>query len=301
MMNEFTLKKLAKPLILLATLIWGTAFVVMKNTLDSVPVFWLLTVRFLLAAVLLALIFFRRWKGMPRRYFLYGGVLGALLFCAYTAQTFGLAGTTPGKNAFLTASYCVIVPFLHQAVDHRPADRWNVLAAALCVAGIGIVSVGSALAMTRGDALTLLGGFCFAAHIVAVARFMRGRDVFLLTTLQFFSAGAASLVCALLFQPVPAALPAGALLRLLYLTVAATAGALLFQNVGQKYTEPAAASVLLALEAPMGVLFSVLLYAERPTARMLLGFVLIFIAVLCSETRFSFLRKRVDKAGVARL
>lgn len=297
-MNDATIKKLAKLFLLLATLIWGTSFVVMKNTLGSMPVFCLLAFRFLLAAAILALVFIKRWKRVDRSYFFCGGVMGLLLLCAYVTQTFGLAGTTPGKNAFLTAVYCVIVPFLYWIVGRQRPDRYNILAALLCIGGIGLVSLDAGLTMTRGDALTLAGGFFFAAHMVSVASFSRERDVFLLTVVQFAAAGLAALVCALLFESVPAGLRGSAVASLLYLTFAATCGALLFQNIGQKYTEPAAASVLLSLEAPFGVLFSFFFYAERPTGRMILGFILIFIAVLCSETKLSFLknlRKRVDK------
>ena len=56
-MNESAvLKKLAKPLILLATLVWGSSFFVMKNTLDHVPVFFLLAIRFTIAALILFVI-----------------------------------------------------------------------------------------------------------------------------------------------------------------------------------------------------------------------------------------------------
>lgn len=294
-MQEATLKKTAKLMLVIAPLIWGSSFVIMKNTLDSVPVYFLLSVRFLAASAFLALLFVKRWKYVDRSYFICGGVLGFFLFCAYSAQTYGLAGTTPGKNAFLTAVYCIIVPFLYWLVAKKRPDKYNILASILCVGGIGLVSLNSALAMTRGDALTLLGGFFYAAHMTAVAKFAKGRDIFLLTTVQFASAGIISLCCTLLFEAPPAALPGSAVVSLIYLTFLATAGALLFQNIGQKYTEPAAAAVLLSLEAPFGVFISMIFYSERPTARMFIGFALIFMAVLCSETKFAFLKKRVDK------
>ena len=91
------------------------------------------------APVLLALMFTWRLKGLSGRVVRRGAVLGVLLFLAYTAQTFGLKGTTPGKNAFLTAVYCVLVPFFYWAFAHRRPDRYNLLAAALCVAGVGLV------------------------------------------------------------------------------------------------------------------------------------------------------------------
>lgn len=290
-MNEALLQRLAKPLLILATLIWGGSFVVMKHTLDSLPVLTLLAFRFLAACVILSLLFIRRWKAMDRQTLGMGCVMGLLLFLAYTAQSYGLAGTTPGKNAFLTAVYCVIVPFLSWLLFRSRPDRYNLAAAFLCIGGIGLVSLDGAFSISRGDALTLLCGFFYAAHILSVSHFSRQRDIFLLTTIQFGASGLLALAAAVVLGVPVAPPPPQAWQGLAYLTLAATCGALLFQNVGQTYTTPAAASVLLSLEAPFGVLFSVLLYGERPTVKMLLGFALIFAAVVCSETRFEFLKK----------
>ena len=293
-MSENTLKKLAKPMIVLATLIWGSTFFILKDTLDDVDLMFLLAFRFTLAAALLALVFWRHWRGVDRSYWWRGGVLGALMFAAYAVQNYGLMDTTPGKNAFFTAVYCVIVPFLYWAMDRRRPSRWNVLAALLCVAGIGFVSWDGGLALSAGDLLTLLGGFLYACHIAAVAKFSQGRDIFPLTVIQF---GATALCCwagTLFTRGIPVdGLPPQAWWVLLYLAVAATSVALLFQNVGQKYTDPSSAALLLALEAPFGVAFSVLFGAESPAPLMYLGFFLIFLAIVCSETQFKFLRRSV--------
>ena len=294
-MNENTLKKLAKPMIVLATLIWGSTFFILKDTLDDVDLMFLLAFRFTLAAGILALVFWKRWRAMDPGYLWRGGVMGVLLAAAYTVQNYGLMDTTPGKNAFFTAVYCVIVPFLYWAVDRLRPSRWNVLAAVLCVAGIGFVSWDGGLALSGGDLLTLLGGFLYACHIVAVAKFSQGRDIFILTVLQFAATALCCWAGTLLFtHGIPlGGLPARAWWVLLYLAIAATSVALLFQNVGQKYTDPSSAALLLALEAPFGVAFSVLFGAESPAPLMYLGFALIFLAVVCSETQFKFLRRPV--------
>lgn len=291
-MSEALLKKAAKPLIVVATLIWGSTFFIMKDTLDNVDLMFLLAFRFTFAAVLLALVFWKRWKGIDPSYWWRGGLMGVFLFAAYAVQNYGLMDTTPGKNAFFTAVYCVIVPFLYWAVDRTRPDKFNVLAAALCVAGIGFVSWDGGLALTMGDLLTLCGGFLFACHIVAVSKFSQGRDIFLLTVIQF----ASTALCCWVGTAVTGGFPGGGLPAqawgvLLYLAVAATTLALLFQNIGQKYTNPSSAAVLLALEAPFGVAFSVIFTEESPTPFMYFGFALIFVAVVCSETKFDFLRR----------
>ena len=107
-MKEQTLKKMAKPMILLATLIWGSTFFILKDTLDNVDLQFLLAFRFTAASAVLALVFWRRWRNASAAYWWRGAVLGVLMYAAYTVQNYGLMDTTPGKNAFFTAVYSVI-------------------------------------------------------------------------------------------------------------------------------------------------------------------------------------------------
>lgn len=297
-MNETMMKKLAKPMIVCATLIWGSTFFILKDALDNVDLMFLMAFRFGFAAVLLGLVFWKRWKTIDRSYWWRGGLLGLFMFLAYSVQNYGLMDTTPGKNAFFTAVYCVIVPFLYWAVDRKRPSRWNVLAALLSVTGIGLVSWDGGLSLALGDVLTLAAGFFLACHIIAVAKFSEGRDIFLLTTLQFAMIALMCWVGTAITRGVPMdGLPGSAWGVMLYLAIGSTAVALLFQNVGQKYTDPSSAALLLALEAPFGVMFSVAFGAETPGGLMYLGFGLIFLAVVCSETQFQFLRRGAGKAG----
>ena len=296
-MNETTMRRLAKPMLFAAAFIWGSSFFIMKDALDALPVQYLLAIRFTTGAVLLGLLCWKKWKALTQDYLWRGAIIGGFLWLAYSIQTYGLALTTPSKNAFLTAVYCVIVPFLYWAFAKVKPDRYNVTAAVLCVAGVGLVSLTGDLTVNPGDGLTLLCAVFYAAHIVAVAKVSPNKDIYLLTVFQFAFAGLYAWVGGALTETFPtlALTKAEVLLPLAYLAVMATTAALLFQNVGQVWSDPASASVILSLESVFGVLCSVLFAGDRVNARMLLGFVLIFVAVLCSETKFSFLRK--DKEG----
>ena len=105
--------KLGRAALFAAALIWGSSFFVMKDAVSGVPVFLLLAFRFTVGCALLSVIFWKKWRLCNKRLLLHGAVVGVLLFAAYTAQTYGLKETTPGKNAFLTAVYCVLVPFVN--------------------------------------------------------------------------------------------------------------------------------------------------------------------------------------------
>ena len=293
---------LGKLLILLATIIWGSSFVVLKNTLDTIPTEFLLGFRFFLAAVLLSAVFYQMWREFNLSYLRRGLLLGLLLFGAYYSQTLGLTDTTPGKNAFLTATYCAIVPVLYWAVDKLRPDRYNISAALLCLLGIGMVAITSGFSMRLGDSLTLVGAMFYAAHIVALAKFTRGHNPLLLTTVQFFTCGIINWILQLFVvkQPVPE-LTAANISALLYLTILCSAVALTFQSYGQKYTEPATAAILLSLESVFGVIFSIIFYHEAITLRMYCGFGLIFLAVIISETKLSFLKPRQQLVSLKKI
>ena len=172
----------------------------------------------------------------------------------------------------------------------------------LCVTGVGLVSLNGELRVQSGDLLTLLCAVFYAAHIVAVAKVSPGKDIYLLTIFQFAFAALYAWIGGLLTETFPAAALAdtNVLFALAYLGVMATTVALLFQNVGQIYSDPASASVILSLESVFGVLCSVLFAEDTVTPQMLLGFAFIFVAVLCSETKFAFFKKtrqNLNKAG----
>ena len=71
--------------------------------------------------------------------------------------------------------------------------------------------------------------------------------------------------------------------------------AFLFQCYGQKRTPAAESALLLTLEAVFGVIVSVIFYHERLSLQLFCGFLLIFSAVVISETKLRFLRKARPK------
>lgn len=286
-MKHQVIPKLA---LLLATIIWGSSFIIMKDTLDNIGTFFLLGVRFTGAFFLLLLFCLPQIREYRLEYIRAGFAMGTMLVLAYILQTFGLLGTTPGKNAFLTAGYCVMVPFLYWLTAGVRPDRYNVTAAVMCVLGIGLVSLDSSLTMGTGDMLTVACGLFYALHIIVSAKYAGYMDANLLTMTQFLFAALWSWIMCFLCEPLPeiAAVPTETWISLAYLCVFATAGGLALQTYGLKYTAPAAGALILSLEAVFGVLFSVMLGAEAVTPRLLLGFAIIFAAIVISETKLNF-------------
>ena len=208
-----------KLMLLGATIIWGFAFVVMKDAVDVLPPAQLIGVRFLLTGLLMTVLFHRRLRGS-----LNAGFLGA-----------GLAGT-------LTIGF--------------------------------------------GDLMTLLCAVFFAAQIIAIARFSQTYDVLGLTVYQSLFGGMLGLLLGVATEPFPglaAVANPDFLLNLAYLVVFASGVCYVLQNVGLAHVPEAQGSLLLSLESVFGVIASVLFYGEVVTGRMMVGFALIFAAILISE------------------
>lgn len=275
-----------KLMLLAATLFWGFGFVAVKESLDVMPPALLQGIRFSGAALLMLLFFHRTIiKNMNLKMFGLGVFLGLLFFMGYWTQTIGLADTTPSKNAFLTTAYCILTPFVYWFVAKRRPTAANLSLALLCFAGIGLVSLTSEFQIGWGDAMSLVCAAFYAVHISFLGYLARGRDIFTLAFIQFAVCGICGLTIGLVFEPLPSLefITPDVLGQIAYLTVCSSFAACLFQNLGQSRVPPVQASLIMCLESVFGMLFSVMFYGETLTVRVLLGFALIFIAIVAND------------------
>ncbi len=292
-MKENKIKLLAGAGLLTAAAIWGFAFVVVKNSLDLIPPAYMLAIRFTIAALILGAICWKRLKNLQRATVWAGAVVGFWLFASYLLQTIGCQYTTAGKNAFLTSSYVILVPFLYWAFAGRRPDRYCIAAAVLAIIGIGLLSLQGDLSVNIGDVLTLVCAMGFALHMIYIDKYTERWDPVVLTALQLaFAAVFSWIVSPVLDGGFPAeAFRPDMVISMAYLGIFSTMIGFLLQNVCQKYTSPDIASLLLSMEAVFGVLFSILLLGEQMSGRMVVGCVMLFAAVVLAETKLSFLSK----------
>lgn len=265
--------------------IWGGGFVVVKQSLDSITPLWLLTARFFVGAAAIVLIFFKKLKLINRRSLLAGIVSGILIYGGFLFQTIAVLYTTASKNALLTASYVVLVPFVYWIMAGKRPAFLQVAAALLCFAGIAMLMyTGTFGGFNKGDLLTLLCGLLFAVQISFLGIYAQKHDTIVLTIVQLATCTVISFAASLLFdRNIPKTLPLDTTVSVLYLGLLSTALAYLVQTVAQKYTPPANASLILCLECVIGCVLSVILLNERFTPLMWAGSALTVISVLLSQ------------------
>ncbi len=277
-------------MLLLTALIWGFAFVAQQTGAMEMGPFTFNGIRNLLGSLVLApVILLMQKTGRIRKAFtreaLAGGLCcGLCLFFASSLQQLGIMQTSVGKAGFITAMYIVIVPVLGVFTGRRPGLKvW--LAVAVAVAGMYLLCINEGLSIGKGDLLVLAGSFVFSLHILTIDRFSRQADGLVLSCLQFLVTGVLSAACMCLFEDpseVPRTLPA-ARYAILYSGIMSCGVAYTLQMLYQKDVEPAAASLILSLEAVFSVIGGWLLLGQGLTLREMLGCVLMFAAIVLAQ------------------
>lgn len=222
-------------------------------------------------------------KRINKKSILSGVILGLFLYTGQTLQTIGLKYTTAGKQAFLIASYTILVPFVSWILTKKKPTANSILAGFLTLIGIGLLSLQKNLSLEYGDSLTLLFAVIFAIQIVFIGIYVKDIDPIHLTATQLLTAGSLTLISALILEPPIGTVNQSAVMGILYLVVFNTTIAFLVQNIAQKYTSDTHTSILVSLESVFGCFLSIILLGEVFTKKMIIGCVIIFIAVILSK------------------
>jgi Permeases of the drug/metabolite transporter (DMT) superfamily len=269
--------------LMLAALFWGLGFVAMKDALESFPTFWLLVLRFSSGTALMAALFRKRLSGISFHDLKAGVIIGVFLFLGFSSQTLGLNYTTPGKQAFLTATYVVIVPLLSWAIRKRFPGMLSFLASFVCLVGMAMLTLQEGLAIGAGDTLTLVCAVFFACHILAIEHFAKKNRPRNPGHYPDLRGG----------TPQPSLRPGvrdmARFQRRIRLVEHRLHGALVHsfrlavQNVAQKFTPSTHTAIIVSLESVLGALAGIYFVGEVFTARMAAGCALILAAVLLTE------------------
>ena len=292
-------KPVARVMMLVNAIVWGTGYTMLKHAQDNMPTQWLMFFRMGAATLLMAMVFFPRLRRIRlRRYVMPGLVLALTYWMGFLFQLKGLETTSPGRNSFFTDTYCVMVPFIVWAFTRRRPNWKHLVAAFVCAFGIGLVSLSGGggdelMHMSFGDTMTIIGAFFFALNLVLVGFMGRGFDAIALMLMEFvwctvlFGGGA------VLFEGAPSVAWArwDIILCIGYLVVGSTVIAQVFQTIAIQNLPTSEASVILSTECIFAMLVSVLFAGERLTVPSVCGFALIFGAILLSEVQLPARRR----------
>ena len=249
--------------LVLVGLIWGYAFVVMKNELDFFSVFNLLFWRFLIAFVFLSIFY---GFSSDKRLWRDGFIAGSFLFLGYVFQTFGLKYTSVTNSGIITVAYVVFTPLIAFFLDKKDFSKKTFLACMVSFLGLFLVIAEGFrwenLFSNRGDFLTLGCAFAYAAHIVYIAKKYKLHNVFHFTSVQMFTICFLGFFSVLFFEG-PLVLPGSeSWLSLFFLGVIVSALMFVLQVWSQRVLSYETSAILLTLEAPFAIFFGIFLMGD---------------------------------------
>ena len=274
-------------ILMTAAAVWGLGFVIGKSAIATVGATWFTAIRFLGAGIVLVILLFPHLKrNFCRKTLKAGLIIGVATFVGFWTQFLGLGLTTPSKNAFLSACYCLTVPFIWWVVSRRRPPAKTLIAAAICTVGIGLVSLTEGFSISLGDGVSIASAFLYGAEIVIIGLVMRDNDVLTITVIQQFTAGILALLLALTTQPMPTMAQVATpefIGAMTYVAMLSAAFGAVAQNTAQAHLSPSEAGLLCSLESVFCALFSVAFFGEVLTVRMAVGFAFIFAAIVATQ------------------
>lgn len=269
--------------LILSALTWGFNTVLIKITVQSVPPFSYLGLRFLIATALMSLLTVKYLKRLKPRHWAWSVLVGFLLCGALALQTIGLQYTTPGLSAFLTITYILFVPLIKSLATRQFPETPLVIGILAVTVGMWLLFYGGNFSLGIGEVLTLLGAILFACHILALDRAVSFIDPLSLATIQMGLTGLVSMLLALAIEDFQFTNGMFSWLAILYGAIFGSVVAFLIQTWAQRLTPPAQVGMLLSLEAVFALLFSLTLGMDTLTPNLLIGLLLVLAGTVIAE------------------
>ncbi len=289
-------------ILLLTAFIWGTTFVAQSEGMNFVEPFTFNGIRSVIGSiVLLPVVFIMAKKsGLgDKKDLIKGGILcGVLLGVASSLQQIGLIDTTAGKGGFITALYIVIVPLIQIFLGKKLGVKTGI-AIVVSIVGMYLLCLsGGVGAFVKGDLYVMACAVVFSFHILAIDKYSPHVNGVALSCIQFFVAGVLNIIAMLIFESphLPSIVSAG--IPILYAGVLSCGVAYTLQIIGQKYTTPVLATIIMSLESVFAALGGWVVLKERMSLSEIIGALLMFAAILTAQMPDGLLAKLFGKRRV---
>lgn len=274
--------KLATGLLLLGVIFWAATFTLIKQALQFIDVFSFLSVRFIIAGLVLTIIFLP--KKIDKKALKYGFYIGLVLSLAITLQTLGLKFTTATNAAFITSLniifVAVVVTFLNKALP----NKYQISAVVLATLGTLILTYNPATNFNIGDIIVLFSAFSYGAHLVAVSRYVKDFDSKLFSITQMYTVGIMTGIVGLFInKKIIFVSNSTVWVAILFCAIFASAYVYTVQAFLQKYLSEIKVAILYNLEPIFATIIAFLVISEKITPKVIIGGALIFIAMFASE------------------
>ena len=281
-------------ILILTSFIWGMCFSAQSNASQYIGPFTFVCIRSMMtSAILFAAypLFAKHDKKVSsadakvytkKKYIILGAVLGAILVCASFLQQSGLRYTTAAKSGFITALYIVLIPVIGLFMG-RKTGKLVWIGVAVSLAGLCLLCLQNDLSVNIGDLITLGCALVFSFHIIVIDKYAGDMNSVLLSAIQFGVGALITLPMMLIMEKPQLGSIMACFGSILYAAVMSGAVGYTLQFVGQKYTEPTLASLLMCLESVFASIGGWILLGQKLSPREIFGCALMLAASMIAQ------------------
>jgi drug/metabolite transporter (DMT)-like permease len=282
--------------LLATTAIWGSSFLVMKDSLERQDVYSFLASRFVLAALIMFAFKPKSLTGLDKVFVKRAVFTGALATGGFISQTFGLTQTTVSNTGFITGLYLVFTPLIAWLLLKHRITKAQWTAVAIATIGLYLIAY-NGITVGIGEILVLISAILFAAQIVAIGELSNGKNSYALTLIQIIVAAVVFVVLTLIggYQAPP---DSSVWAAVIFTAVFATFFGFLIQVKAQAVMSATVAGVLLAMETPFALFFGLYFDNDPFTLRIMSGGTLVMLAmalVIWSDSRSNSKNSKENK------
>lgn len=281
----------ASVILAVVALVWGTTYAVIKDTLSVVQPFSLMMFRFGFSALILSLMYLKKFKTIKKVDLKRGIVIGIFMFLAFYFLIISIRFTTASKFSFIVGAYVLIVPFLSWVINKTKLDRYAITGAILATVGLAFLTMERGAVFNLWDLVAGCCSFFFAAHMIAIEKYSGDSDPILLTIIQFITTAVLFIILTGIKEGYNFTILSEIKWTLGYLVIISTIIPFAIQNIVQRYISSTSTALILTLQSAFGSIFAVYYLDERMTQQMIIGCLLIFIAIVFQETKLKFLKR----------
>jgi drug/metabolite transporter (DMT)-like permease len=266
--------------LVLTTFFWGGSFLFTKIGVATIPPQLFVLARFVLATLIMALVFARRLKNLNTGILKRGMIVGIALGLTNLSFVFGIQGTSISRAGILNNLFVLFIPVIIKIIWRDRIGRVNMIGIILAVIGIVLLATGGGGGFNRGDMFSMFCAFMIACHIISVSKFLRNDDVYLITFVQFATVSIIAGVATLLL-PLPSfSITMSPVISIGYCALFPTVVCFTLQNTFQRYVTPTRAGLIYTLDPVWSLIAGFTVLGERLNGREWLGCGIIFLAAL---------------------
>ncbi|MFF2288720.1 DMT family transporter [Peribacillus butanolivorans] len=276
-------QKQANILLVFVTMGWGSSYIFTKFSIGEVQPFMLVAFRFIIAFIVMALLFFQKIRHVHQQTIQASAVLGTILCGVFATFGFAMQTTSASTAGFLITTTVVFVPLIMVVIKRKLPVRKVMLGTLITFTGLTLLSLKDSFTFEIGIIYCLLTAFLYAIHIVANNYFARTVDAFQLGIFQLGFTGILGLIASLLFEPFSWPIGAVSWAAIVSLAIICSAFGFVVQSIAQNYTTPENTGFIFSLEPITAAIFAFLFLGEKMVMQEYIGATIILIGIFVAN------------------